>query len=296
MNEFYAAERNEIASDWFVDLSTEICSTFEELELELPSSQQEDIKPGQFSYRKTTRKPEGDKETGGGLMAKMVAGKVFEKVGVNVSTVYGTLSPEMVKVLNKRKTIKKEQSSFWATGISVVTHLNNPRVPAVHFNTRMFATEQEVWFGGGMDLNPCLENTKETARFHKALKDICDKHDESYYPKFKEQADKYFYVPHRERARGVGGIFFDDLDSGHWEKDFAFVRDIGNTFLDVYPSIVSDLQEEEWTPEDKEKQLLHRGLYTEFNLIYDRGTKFGLVSKHDPEAVLMSLPPLAKWA
>ena len=295
MTEIKPAEKKRLVSDWFSNLSHQICKRFEQLEIELPSTEKSNTKPGNFIHQKTIRKETGGEDAGGGIMSKLVNGKVFEKVGVNVSTVYGNLTPNLVEVLRKRKTIEEGKFGFWASGISLVAHLNHPKVPAVHFNTRMFATEQETWFGGGMDLNPCIENPDDTELFHLALKETCDKHDKTYYRLFKEWADRYFYIPHRGRARGVGGIFFDDLDSGNWEKDFSFVMDVGKTFLSVYPGIIIDRQGEYWTEEDKEKQLLHRGLYTEFNLIYDRGTKFGLESGHDPDAVLMSLPPMAKW-
>lgn len=295
MTEIESGEKKRLVSDWFSNLSQNICARFEQLENELPPAEQSSKKPGTFLRQRTTRKAPDCGDAGGGVMSKLVAGKVFEKVGVNVSTVYGNLTPSMVEVLRKRKTIVEGKFSFWASGISLVAHLNHPKVPAVHFNTRMFTTEHETWFGGGMDLNPCIEIPDDTERFHEALRTTCERHNETYYRLFKEWADKYFYIPHRDRARGVGGIFFDDLNSGNWEKDFSFVVDVGKVFLDIYPRIISDRQVEPWTEADKEKQLLHRGLYTEFNLIYDRGTKFGLESGHDPDAVLMSLPPLAKW-
>ena len=295
MTEIKPDEKKRLASNWFSGLACQICKRFEELEVELSSATPFNSNPGKFQQQKTTRKATDGSDAGGGMMSKLVSGVVFEKVGVNVSTVYGDLSPTMVEVLRKRKSIEEGKFGFWASGISLVAHLNNPKVPAVHFNTRMFTTEREIWFGGGMDLNPCIENPADTENFHRALKKTCDKHDGTYYRSFKEWADRYFYIPHRGRARGVGGIFFDDLDSGNWEKDFAFVVDVGKTFLNVYPRIVTLRHGEQWTEEDREVQLFHRGLYTEFNLIYDRGTKFGLESGHDPEAVLMSLPPVAKW-
>lgn len=295
MTQINPEQKKRVASEWFTDLSNQICERFEKLERELHAPEGFTIEPGSFIQQKTTRTAMDGSDAGGGVMSKMASGKVFEKVGVNVSIVYGSLSPKMVEVLKKRKKIEDEESGFWASGISLVAHLNHPRVPAVHFNTRMFMTEQETWFGGGTDLNPCIEYPEDKTLFHTSLKEICDRHDPGYYEEFRDRADRYFYIPHRKRARGVGGIFFDDLDTGNWANDFEFVKDVGKTFLSVYPKIVTLRQNEPWAEEDREKQLLHRGLYTEFNLIYDRGTKFGLESGHDPDAVLMSLPPLAKW-
>ncbi|MCY3725375.1 MAG: oxygen-dependent coproporphyrinogen oxidase [Rhodobacteraceae bacterium] len=295
MTQIDPVQKKRLASEWFTGLSNQICERFEKLERELQAPEGFTVEPSSFFRQKTTRNAIDGSDAGGGIMSKMVSGKVFEKVGVNVSTVYGNLSPKMVDVLRKRKKIEDGESGFWASGISLVAHLNHPRVPAVHFNTRMFMTEQETWFGGGTDLNPCIEYPEDTTLFHTSLKETCDRHDPGYYEEFRDWADRYFYIPHRKRARGVGGIFFDDLDTGNWANDFEFVMDVGKTFLRVYPEIVTLRQKETWTKDDREKQLLHRGLYTEFNLIYDRGTKFGLESGHDPDAVLMSLPPLAKW-
>ena len=295
MTQIDPEQKKRLASEWFADLSNQICERFEKLERELHAPEGFMVEPSSFIRQKTTRNAMDGSDAGGGIMSKMVSGRVFEKVGVNVSTVYGNLSPKMVETLKKRKKIEDGESGFWASGISLVAHLNHPRVPAVHFNTRMFMTEKETWFGGGTDLNPCIEYPEDTRLFHTSLKETCDQHDPGYYEEFRDWADRYFYIPHRKRARGVGGIFFDDLDTGNWATDFEFVMDVGKTFLSVYPQIVTLRQKETWTEDDREKQLLHRGLYTEFNLIYDRGTKFGLESGHDPDAVLMSLPPLAKW-
>jgi len=184
---------------------------------------------------------------------------------------------------------------FWASGISLVAHMQNPRVPAVHMNTRMFWTPGAWWFGGGSDLNPAIEYAEDTAFFHDVLKQHCDKHDLDYYPRFKAWADEYFYVPHRHRARGVGGIFYDDLNTGDWEADFAFTQDVGRAFLPAFLGCVEKRRHEGFSAADREAQLIHRGLYAEYNLVYDRGTKFGLETGHDADAVLMSLPPIAKW-
>jgi len=184
---------------------------------------------------------------------------------------------------------------FWASGVSLVAHMQNPHAPAVHLNTRMFWTPGAAWFGGGTDLNPCLEYPEDTAHFHAVLKAACDRHDAAYYPRFKAWADEYFFVPHRGRARGVGGIFFDDLNSGDWEADFAFTQDVGRAFLPAFLPLVEKRRHIAFTEADREAQLVHRGLYAEYNLVYDRGTRFGLETGHDANAVLMSLPPVAKW-
>jgi coproporphyrinogen III oxidase len=188
-----------------------------------------------------------------------------------------------------------EDPRFWASGISLVAHMQNPHAPAVHMNTRMFWTPHAWWFGGGSDLNPCLEYPEDTAHFHAAMRAACDGHDAAYYPRFKAWADEYFFVPHRGRARGVGGIFFDDLNTGDWDADFAFTQDVGRAFLPGFLPVTERRRDAPWSDADREAQLVHRGLYAEYNLVYDRGTKFGLETGHDANAVLMSLPPVAKW-
>ena len=230
-------------------------------------------------------------------MSVMRGGRVFEKVGVNISTVHGTLNPMMQKSMAARKDMAgiEGNPTFWASGISLVAHMNSPKMPAIHMNTRMFWTPVGSWFGGGTDLNPMIEVTEDTTFFHNVLKDACDKHDAAYYPKFKEWADEYFMIKHWGEARGVGGVFYDDLDSGDWDSDFAFTQSIGRAFLDGFLPICERNRDLTWTEEDREIQLIKRGRYAEFNLVYDRGTHFGLQSGHDPSAVLMSLPPVAKW-
>ena len=188
-----------------------------------------------------------------------------------------------------------EDPRFWASGISLVAHMQNPFMPAVHMNTRMFWTPHAHWFGGGSDLNPCLPVDEDTAHFHDVLSQACDGHGDGLYDRFKAWADEYFYIPHRKRARGVGGVFFDDLDRGDWASDFAFTKAIGSAFLPAILPIWERRRDRRWTEDDREAQLIHRGLYAEYNLVYDRGTKFGLETGHDPDAVLMSLPPLARW-
>jgi coproporphyrinogen III oxidase len=217
-------------------------------------------------------------------------GRVFEKVGVNISTVFGEFSKEFASSIPGAK----DDPRFFATGVSLVAHMRSPLVPAVHMNTRYIVTTQD-WFGGGADLNPMYENDQDTQTFHAAYKMACDKYNPEYYPKFKKFCDEYFYIKHRNKSRGVGGIFYDNLNSGSWEEDFAFTKDVGKAFLDVYPKIVRNHMFEAWTSDQREHQLVKRGHYTEFNLIYDRGTKFGLMTGGNTEAILMSLPPEAKW-
>ena len=250
--------------------------------------------PGRFELTNTSR-DEGN--GGGGLMSVMRGGRVFEKVGVNISTVYGNLNPLMQKSMASRKEMSgiEDNPIFWASGISLVAHMNSPKVPAVHMNTRMFWTPVASWFGGGTDLNPMIEVPEETNFFHDILKKVCDKYNSEYYPKYKKWADDYFLIKHWNETRGVGGIFFDDLNTGNWNEDFSFTKDVGKAFLEAYVPLCKKNQFNTWTDTEREVQLVKRGRYAEFNLVYDRGTHFGLQSGHDPSAVLMSLPPVAKW-
>ncbi|MGY9049346.1 coproporphyrinogen III oxidase [Puniceibacterium antarcticum] len=285
------------AAAWFRDLRDQIVTAFEGLEASHTCGPLSDRAPGTFELTETSRSSDDGSDAGGGLMSVMRGGRVFEKVGVNISTVYGTLAPRAQAAMAARKGIPgmSDDPRFWASGISLVAHLQNPHAPAVHMNTRMFWTPHAWWFGGGSDLNPCLEYAEDTAHFHATQQAHLDPHGAGHYPKLKAWADEYFYIPHRNRARGVGGIFMDDHSTGDWEADFALTQDIGRAFLPAYIPLVEKRRATDWSDADKDTQLVHRGLYAEYNLVYDRGTKFGLETGHDANAVLMSLPPLAKW-
>ncbi|MCB1366745.1 MAG: oxygen-dependent coproporphyrinogen oxidase [Rhodobacteraceae bacterium] len=284
-------------SAWFRDLRDQIVAAFEVLEDEQSTGPCASLPAGRFEVTTTKRASADGSDAGGGLMSVLRGGRVFEKVGVNVSTVYGQLGERAQAAMAARKGIPgmTDDPRFWAAGISLVAHMQNPHTPSVHMNTRMFWTPHAWWFGGGSDLNPCIEYPEDTADFHAVQKAHCDRHDAGFYPRFKAWADEYFYVPHRGRARGVGGIFFDDHCTGDWEADFAFTQDAGRAFLPAFLPVTKRRRDTEWNEADKDTQLIHRGLYAEYNLVYDRGTKFGLETGHDANAVLMSLPPLAKW-
>ena len=291
------ADRKSRASDWFRSLRDDIVAAFEALEDSHAQGPLSEYPAGRFEVKPTRRASDDGSDAGGGLMSVMRGGRVFEKVGVNVSTVFGRLGERAQAAMATRTGIPEmlDDPRFWASGISLVAHMQNPHVPSVHMNTRTFWTPSAWWFGGGSDLNPCIEYEDDTADFHAVLKAHCDRHGADIYPRLKSWADEYFFVPHRGRARGVGGIFFDDLNTGDWDADFAFTQDAGRAFLRTYEPLVERRRGQRWTEADKDVQLIHRGLYAEYNLVYDRGTKFGLESGHDAEAVLMSLPPLAKW-
>ncbi|CUH76127.1 Coproporphyrinogen-III oxidase, aerobic [Tritonibacter multivorans] len=285
------------AADWFRALRDQIVAAFEALEDNHSEGPFADMAPGRFEVTETTREGEGGADAGGGLMSVMRGGRVFEKVGVNISEVYGTLGERAQMAMAARKGLPgmKEDPRFWASGISLVAHMRNPHVPAVHMNTRMFWTPHGWWFGGGSDLNPCIEYAEDTAHFHGVQEAHLAPHGDDLYPKLKAWADEYFFIPHRGRARGVGGIFMDDRNSGDWAADFALTQDIGRAFLPAYVPLIEKRRVQPCDDADKDAQLIHRGLYAEYNLVYDRGTKFGLETGHDANAVLMSLPPLAKW-
>ena len=272
------------AAAWFAALRDRICTEFEAIEDEFAAERPEQGEAGRFE-RTPWQRPEG----GGGVIALM-RGRVFEKVGVNISTVSGEFSPEFRNDIPGAAVDPR----FWASGISLVAHMRSPLVPAVHMNTRHIVTTK-AWFGGGSDLTPMYPDSTAEALFHTALRDACDGYDRECYARFKAWCDEYFFLPHRNEARGAGGIFFDYLDSGDWERDFAFVRAIGEAFLVVYPEIVRPRMRLPWTDEQRRHQLVRRGRYAEFNLLYDRGTRFGLKTGGNVEAILMSLPPAAAW-
>jgi coproporphyrinogen III oxidase len=275
------------ARQWFESLRDRICAEFEAIEREAGSD-------ARFEYTAWNRETPDGTDGGGGVRSVM-KGKVFEKVGVNVSTVGGAFSPEFAKQIHGAS---DENPGFTATGISLVAHMANPHVPAVHMNTR-FLTTAKAWFGGGGDLNPPIPYAEDAEQFHAAYKAACDAHDPDYYPRFKQWADEYFFIPHRGVHRGVGGIFYDHLecaDEAAFEANFAFTRDVGDAFLAAFPPLVRRRMGMEWNEAEKLQQLEWRGRYAEFNLVYDRGTLFGLKTGGNIEAILMSLPPEAVWS
>ena len=275
------------AQTWFEALRSRICAAFEAIEAEADSA-------AAFEFTPWSREEAGNANPGGGVRAVM-KGKVFEKVGVNVSTVHGTFAPEFAGSVNGASA---DSPGFTATGISLVAHMANPHVPAVHMNLRFLVTGK-AWFGGGADLNPPLPCAEDTAKFHATFQAACDAHDPAYYPRFKAWADDYFYIPHRGVHRGVGGIFYDHLectDDAVFADHFAFTRDVGEAFLAIYPQLVRRRMNAPFTPADKQQQLEWRGRYAEFNLVYDRGTLFGLKTGGNIDAILMSLPPEAVWS
>ena len=269
--------KQRLAANWFKTLQDVICKDIEELE----------GKNADFKSKTWSRGKHGNE--GGGEFRILENGKIFDKVGVNFSEVYGKFSNEFKnKIPGTNKSAK-----FWASGISIVMHMKNPHVPAMHFNTRYIYTSHG-WFGGGMDVTPCLKNNNLNKLFHSDLKKTCDRHNKKYYKKYKKWCDQYFYLKHRNEARGIGGIFFD-YKKQNWEKDFEFVRDLGVTFKKIFKDIIIKNKNKKWTFKQKEIQYFKRGRYVEFNLLYDRGTKFGLQTGGNVEAILMSMPPIAKW-
>ncbi|MEM6488610.1 MAG: oxygen-dependent coproporphyrinogen oxidase [Pseudomonadota bacterium] len=291
------APQKATAAAWFAELQDRIAAAFERLEDEQATGPHADLAPGRFERSETRRATEAGDDGGGGTMAVMRGGRVFEKVGVNVSAVHGRLGERAQRSLTSRKDLPglAEDPRFWASGISLVAHMRSPKVPAVHMNTRFFWTPVGWWFGGGSDLNPMREVAEDTAFFHGVLARACAPHGDDLYPRYKAWADEYFFITHRGEARGVGGIFYDDHCSGDWGADFAFTQDVGRAFLDAYVPVVERRRDEPWTDEDRAHQLFRRGRYAEFNLVYDRGTRFGLETGHNIDAVLMSMPPQASW-
>ena len=277
----YTDDHKQRAVAWFAELRTSIMRAFEAIEDE---GTFEDQPAGRFKITPWERA-----EGGGGQMGLM-KGRVFEKVGVNVSTVWGEFSEKFRGQIPGAE----EDPRFWASGISLVAHMRSPHVPAVHMNTRMIVTTKG-WFGGGADLTPMRPHEPDTERFHNAFKVCCDRHNPDYYPKFKAWADQYFYLPHRKETRGVGGVFYDYVNTGDWQADFTLTQDVGRTFLEVYPEIVREHMHRDWTAEDRAHQLQRRGRYVEFNLLYDRGTLFGLKTGGNIDAILMSMPPEVTW-
>lgn len=270
--------KQQIASDWFKTLRDQICAEFEKLERE---------KGSDASFE---RKPWTRDGGGGGVISVMREGAVFEKVGVNISTVYGTFSEQFAKEIPGAL----ENPNFWASGISLVAHPKSPKLPIVHMNTRMIVTSK-LWFGGGADLTPIFPIENDTKDFHAAMKNACDKHNPEYYDKYSKWCDEYFFIKHRNEMRGVGGIFYDNLNSGDWDNDFAFTQDVGMAFRDIYPEILRRHYNEEYTEADAAKQYEKRSRYAEFNLVYDRGTKFGFMTGGNTEAILVSMPPICTW-
>jgi coproporphyrinogen III oxidase len=265
------------AKNWYYSLRDDICSKFEDLELRFGKA------------KKFTRKS-WQRAGGGGGEISVMYGDVFEKVGVNISEVFGEFSEKFSKEIPGTE----KNRNFWACGVSVVAHMTSPFIPAIHMNTRFISTEKS-WFGGGIDLTPIFVDEKEKKFFHDELKKVCDKADLSYYKKFKEECDRYFFLPHRNEPRGVGGIFYDYLNSNSWEKDFDFNKNVGGSMPIIFSKIVESKINRPWSDHDKELQLIKRGRYVEFNLLYDRGTKFGLMTDGNTEAILMSMPPYVKW-
>jgi len=273
---------------WFDELRDRLVAAFETLENDAPASLYPGD-PGRFELKPWTR------EAGGGGVMGFLRGRLFEKCGLHISEVHGTLTPEMAASMPGAE----RDPRFVATGISLIAHMKSPHVPAVHMNTRYLATTSG-WFGGGADLTPLVESQRaddapDALAFHAALKRACDAHDGAWYERYREECERYFFLPHRGEPRGVGGIFYDRHDSGDFERDFAFTRDVGLALLDVWPKIARERMTEPWTEAEREEQLIRRGRYVEFNLLYDRGTMFGLKTGGNIESILSSMPPVVRW-
>jgi coproporphyrinogen III oxidase len=269
--------KKNLTSNWFKLLQNAICNDVINIENK------------KVKFKSKVWKKNRKKDEGGGEYRILQNGKIFEKVGVNFSKVYGKFPNEF----KKKSPGAANDPRFWASGISIVMHMKNPNIPAMHFNTRFICTTHD-WFGGGMDITPAIKDENEKKEFHNTLKKMCNRHNKTYYKKYKKWCDEYFYLPHRKEARGIGGIFFD-YKKDNFEKEFKFIRDVGVTFQVIFNSIIDKKYKKKWTAKEKELQYIKRGRYTEFNLLYDRGTKFGLQTGGNTEAILMSLPPIAKW-
>ncbi len=269
--------KQKLTSNWFKSLQEMFCKTIS------------DFEKNKINFKSTTWRKNLKKDEGGGEYRILKNGKIFDKVGVNFSKVYG----KFPKKFQQNIPGAQKDPRFWASGISVVMHMRNPLIPAMHFNTRYICTTFD-WFGGGIDVTPSKKDNKEKREFHKTLKNMCNRHDKNYYKKYKKWCDEYFYLPHRKEPRGIGGIFFD-YKKDNFEKNFKFVRDVGITFESIFQKIINKKIKKKWTSKDKENQYIKRGRYAEFNLLYDRGTKFGLQTGGNVEGILMSLPPHAKW-
>ena len=269
--------KKDLVSNWFKTLQEALCDDISKFE------------KNKVQFKSTTWKRNTKKDEGGGEYKILQNGKIFEKVGVNFSKVYGNFPKQFQNNIPGAD----KDPRFWASGISVVMHMKNPLIPAMHFNTRYICTKQN-WFGGGIDLTQSRIDLNENRQFHKILNNMCNRHNKKYYTKYKKWCDKYFYLPHRKESRGIGGIFFD-YKKNNFEKDFKFVRDVGITFQLIFQKIIRNKIKKKWTSKDKENQYIKRGRYAEFNLLYDRGTKFGLQTGGNVEGILMSLPPLVKW-
>jgi coproporphyrinogen III oxidase len=284
-------ERKRAASEWFSELRNRLCTAFEAIEDEFTGAP--DLPAGRFQ-RKDWKRPAAEGADGGGGTMALMKGRVFEKIGVNISTVFGRFEPQFAKEIPGAQ----EDPSYWASGISLVAHMHNPLVPTAHFNTRHIVTTR-AWFGGGGDLTPMVTEQRtsdhpNTIRFHDAFRRACSTYGPDAYDRFSRWCDEYFFIKHRSETRGVGGIFYDYLDAD-WGRDFAFTQDVGRAFLEVYPAIIRAMMYAPWQPPQKDEQLIRRGRYAEFNLVYDRGTRFGLMTGGNAEAILMSLPPEARW-
>jgi len=277
--------KKNLASSWFSLLQKTICYEFEKIESDFGKKNNQS--PKIFDIKKWEKSK--SKNEGGGICAIIKNGLVFDSVGVNYSEVSGRFKKKFrSQILGAEK-----NPNYWAAGISVVTHMKNPKIPALHFNTRFIVTSKN-WFGGGMDATPCIKDVRQKKYFHEKIQAMCSNHSKNYYKKYKKWCDEYFYLPHRNETRGIGGIFFD-YKKDNWEKDFNFIKDLGLCFLDSSTSIIREKMYNKWKKREKEAQLFKRGRYIEFNLLYDRGTKFGLNTGGNTDAILMSLPPEAKW-